>query len=208
MNCKISPIQTGKFGFGWMYPTGASTRMNPLIGVWLKARLIPPRMKQKLIEEPDAFDQLGFSAEKVDSYLKDPPQRPTNREICLCGHPMSKHEELTAGAKTCVTSNLWCPCSEPFAIVEVDDVRYFMRQSHGRGSKHALTIGLRNLQKAGKRSQLLINPHCFMCKDQERPIEIVGIDRNGGLAISSAPVNLLVCEACTYRIMGVPIEET
>jgi hypothetical protein len=157
---------------------------------------------------PDAFSELGMSPEAVDDYLSRLPRRPTNRQICICGHPMTKHSEITAGIQSCVTSNLWCPCSKPFAIAEVDDVRYFMRESHGRGIKHALTIGLRNLQKAGKSSHLLIEPHCFLCQRNDRALEVIGIDRNGGIAFSSAPVNVLACEACTLGIMGIPVEES
>jgi hypothetical protein len=120
---------------------------------------------------------------------------------------MNKHTEVAEGLESCVTSNLWCPCARPFAIVEVDDIRYFMRESHGRGVKHALTIGLRNLQKAGKGSRLLIEPHCFVCQSTENPIEVVGIDRDGGLAFSAAPVNVLACEACILTIMGVPLQD-
>lgn len=160
-----------------------------------------------MIEEADAFTRLGMSAQAVDSYLSRLPRRPSNREICVCGHPMNKHTEVAEGLESCVTSNLWCPCARPFAIVEVDDIRYFMRESHGRGVKHALTIGLRNLQKAGKGSRLLIEPHCFVCHSTENPIEVVGIDRNGGLAFSAAPVNVLACEACILRLMGVPLQE-
>jgi hypothetical protein len=162
-----------------------------------------------VISQPDdAFSQLGISAEAVDEYLSRLPRRPTNRQICTCGHPMSKHSESDSGAISCVTSNLWCPCVKPFAIVEVDDIRYFMRESHGRGIKHALSIGLRGIQKAGKQSRLLIEPHCFMCQKTELNLEIVGIDRNGGVASSAAPVNALLCEACTLRLMGFPVVET
>lgn len=154
----------------------------------------------------DAFDQLGLRASEVDEYLDRLPRRPSNRQICICGHPMSKHSELVAGTVSCVTSNLWCPCTKPFAIAEVDDIRYFMRESHGRGKKHALTIGLRGLQKAGKKSRLLIEPHCFKCASQDISLEIVGIDRNGGIAYSAAPVNLLLCERCILTIMGIPVE--
>jgi hypothetical protein len=155
----------------------------------------------------DAFSQLGISAEAVDEYVSRLPRRPTNRQICTCGHPMSKHSEAGTDVISCVTSNLWCPCTKPFAIVEVDDIRYFMRESHGRGVKHALSIGLRSIQKAGKQSRLLIEPHCFICQDTQSSLEIVGIDRNGGVASSAAPVNVLLCEACTLRLMGIPVVE-
>lgn len=152
----------------------------------------------------DAFTQLGMSSEAVDEYLSRLPRRPTNREICTCGHPISKHSEISEGLEACVTSNLWCPCAQPYPLVEVDDVRYFMRESHGRGVKHALTIGLRNLQKAGKTSRLLIEPHCFICGETNVSVEIVGIDRHGGLAFAAAPVNVLSCENCTLTLIGIP----
>jgi hypothetical protein len=167
------------------------------------------KVTHQVNENPgDALSQLGISAEAVDEYLSHLPRRPTNRQICTCGHPMSKHSESVAGAVACVTGNLWCPCTKPFAIVDVDDVRYFMRESHGRGAKHALSIGLRRLQKAGKQSRLLIQPHCFMCQSTLAGLEIVGIDRNGGVASSAAPVNALLCEPCTLRLMGFPVVET
>lgn len=68
--------------------------------------------------------------------------RSNDRRICICGHAMSRHKyDKFQNKHSCKPGQLACPCLAERAVIEVPNTRYFMRKSHGSGSKHALAMG-------------------------------------------------------------------
>lgn len=68
--------------------------------------------------------------------------RSNDRRICACGHAMSRHRyDKYQNSHKCKPGQYACPCINPRAVIEVPNTRYFMRKSHGSGSKHALAMG-------------------------------------------------------------------
>ena len=86
----------------------------------------------------DAFDVNESDMKLVDEALRQSPRR-NDKRICICGHPVSRHNETT---KKCRPSRFDCPCQRLHPVIEVPDTRYFLSRSNGSGEKHALTRGI------------------------------------------------------------------
>ena len=79
-------------------------------------------------------DQLDIISEAV---TRTP--RSNDRRICICGHPMSRHDSVTHACKPAALS---CPCKRKVAVIEVPNTRYFLAKTTGSGMNHALARGI------------------------------------------------------------------
>lgn len=86
----------------------------------------------------DAFDVDQEKLELIDQVVSQPPPR-YDRRICICGHPISRHDPQTG---ICKPSRLDCPCKRKHAVLDVPNTRYFLGKTLGSGEKHALTRGI------------------------------------------------------------------
>jgi hypothetical protein len=86
----------------------------------------------------DSFDVDQDELELIDRAVRQPPQR-NDKRICICGHPVSRHNEVT---KACRPARFSCPCKRLHPVIEVPDTRYFLSRTLGSGEKHALTRGI------------------------------------------------------------------
>lgn len=66
------------------------------------------------------------------------------RQICRCGHPMTRHvvHEPTGKTKCADRRHSQCGCREAEAVLKVTDVKHFLLQTQGPGKKHALARGV------------------------------------------------------------------
>jgi hypothetical protein len=86
----------------------------------------------------DAFDVDQDKLELIDKAVSQPPRR-NDRRICICGHPVSRHDSETG---KCKPARFECPCKRKHAVLDVPNTRYFLSRTMGSGEKHALTRGI------------------------------------------------------------------
>ena len=94
----------------------------------------------------DALDVDQEKLERIEAAVRQAPYR-NDKRICICGHQMSKHNEVT---NKCVPARFECPCQRKHPVIEVPDTRYFMSRSLGSGEKHALIRGIFLARQANK----------------------------------------------------------
>lgn len=109
----------------------------------------------------DSFDVDQEKLELIDKAVSQPPRR-NDKRICICGHPMSRHDKET---KKCRPARFDCPCKRNHAVLDVPNTRYFLSRSQGSGEKHALTRGIFLARKAmgedfDERAEWLVELNC------------------------------------------------
>lgn len=117
----------------------------------------------------DEFD-LDFEEVAEMNNIFRVTTRSNDRRICSCGHAVSRHKHNPyENSYKCKPGQLACPCLVPRAVIEVPNTRYFMRKSHGSGSKHALAMGYAASKEAlgeeefAESIKWLIEPKCDFC---------------------------------------------
>lgn len=96
----------------------------------------------------DMLAQLGVTAADVDAHEdRQKNSGPTDRRICLCGHPINRHKigmttenpkgvpwkegPVAAGEMVCKPNGLTCGCRNPDPVLLVSDSRTFLRVTSG-----------------------------------------------------------------------------
>ena len=116
----------------------------------------------------DEFDLDEDLVNKMNSIYGVEP-RSERREICSCGHAMSRHRfDSLNNVWVCKPGQLSCDCGLMKAVIEVPNTRYFMRKSMGSGEKHALPRGIAAARAAmgadfDERKKWLVDPVCDKC---------------------------------------------
>jgi hypothetical protein len=122
-----------------------------------------------------------------------------DRQICLCGHQMSRHERSDS-IVYCSVSRAWCDCSHPVPVLEPEQVNPFRFATTGFGKKHALAKGVYALHKNGKTAKWLIEIHCFKCKAMDQAIYPAPINKSNKVSNSSGYRNVFLCMPCIEEI--------
>jgi hypothetical protein len=174
-----------------------------------------PVMKLPEQTSPDSSDAgdelmlLGGSSSAVDMEIdasREERSRPRKR-ICSCGHSAGSHE-AAGGVMTCVSGRMWCTCRYYREVLEVDDARHFKFASTGSGPRHALTKGIRSLQKAGKQAKLLVEKTCEQCATPTPLLIPVMFNSDRQPTHSGGVATLLLCDSCLEDMrMGMPYED-
>lgn len=112
-------------------------------------------MTMNEVGEQELVPVTRWGGRPIDEFLADESVKPKARErdgrICACGHPMSKHREVDVYEDgslitySCYPTRTSCLCAEALPVLEVSDIRPFMRKTKGYGDQHALSLGLRGL---------------------------------------------------------------
>jgi hypothetical protein len=87
----------------------------------------------------DAFDVDERKLELIDKALAKNPRK-NDKRICICGHPMSRHD--AENDMSCRPARFDCACVRAIPVLEVPDNRYFLARNEGSGEKHALMRGI------------------------------------------------------------------
>ena len=148
---------------------------------------------------PTALTELGIDGAEVDYFREKISLEPPDRLVCICGHAVNKHNEITPGRIICQTAKILCPCDEPRAVVVVQDTRYFMWVTKGIGAGHALAAGLRRLEARGKWSKLLEPPKCDGCLLTDLKISPVAITQRGKVSMKQQKINVFLCDECLFK---------
>lgn len=91
----------------------------------------------------EILQQMGLSSEQIEQHLEEEKIKPSDRTICLCGHPKNRHF-IDVDFSTCRPSRMNCACAKFIPIAKVQDSRDFLRKTEGHGIDHALVKGIFN----------------------------------------------------------------
>lgn len=154
---------------------------------------------------------LGLTAEEEEELFAAREKRaPRNGEICICGHPMTRHREVDLRVSgrglfwKCTPAKTVCACRHPKAVLEATDTRPFLRRTTGNGPAHALPNGLRGLvDKPGRGYEWLEGwPQCELsgwdeaeCEAAETGVLPYGFTDDGRESARTAPWNFMLCRA-------------
>lgn len=148
----------------------------------------------------DPFAFLDFSQEEAqaaDEELKKPKSK-RDRRICLCGHPMARHTNLS-GMVYCKPTRMECPCKKPRPVLEVSDVRPFLRKTSGAGPLHALGRGLAAAAAKGIEVRWLVEMKCDRC-GKAGPISPVPVTQRGIAVNEATGFDALLCADCRTEV--------
>jgi hypothetical protein len=146
----------------------------------------------------EPLELFGANVAEIETVLERPKR---NQDICVCGHSIARHYEISQGQTLCQVAKMFCPCRHMVAVVNVDDTRVFMYDTHGRGSKHALFRGLKRLGQMKKTSRSLIPNECWAC-GEVKAIEPVPITEMQTISDLAQARNAMLCEECVWRMLG------
>jgi hypothetical protein len=152
----------------------------------------------------NALGELGISLEDALAARVQPARKP--HLICICGHALNKHGDLGPGRLYCRTAQMWCPCGDPEAVLEVEDSRYFMRVTRGFGVKHALIGGLARLMELNKSARWIVSLRCQNCGSTDGPILPVAVNSLGQISDKPERLNMFTCTKCIFDAQGIPYE--
>jgi hypothetical protein len=150
----------------------------------------------------NALTLTGLSLDFVlDAHEEQQRER---KLVCICGHPLKRHGSYAPGRPFCKSGQMWCPCVEPFPVLEVEDTRYFTWVTRGYGAKHALIAGLARLIQGKKVAAWTVPLICANCGRTDGPIFPAPI--NSLMRISDKPekLNLFSCQVCVNDSLGLP----
>ena len=117
------------------------------------------RMMGITVEDVQASDQELLDLGLVNTTNTEP------KLICICGHGITRHTEITENFWSCKPSRLDCHCKMPNAVLKVQDTRLFKMKSMGPGVRHALIRGIKASAEQGKDTEWTVdvvcgNPNC------------------------------------------------
>jgi hypothetical protein len=159
-------------------------------------------MPEEINEAFEALNQIGIHQDEIEEFIKirDRGQE-VRREVCICGHAINKHDGI-GGNVVCVTARMWCPCTTPLPVLNVQDTRFFMTRTYGAGRKHALATGLHRLGKKGKWAKWVIELKCAKCGASNVPVYPSAIDESNQVSRRPTSRNFLLCENCLIELGG------
>ena len=153
-------------------------------------------------EKKDPFAGLGFTFEEAAEDLAD--RRDIGRagkddRICICGHPVKRHEFLSfLGSYECKPNAQKCPCKKPKPVARSGDIRLFLRSTRGDGHLHALGQGIVAAAKAEAHFEWITELICEICKE-EKPVIPVALDGRGYNLDKATEKNILICHDCNAK---------
>ncbi len=148
-----------------------------------------------------SLEAIGITFQEMDSYINslssgigDP-----DRQICICGHPMTRHE-IFAGYTSCVVSRAYCRCAFPIAVLEAVKVKPFRFASTGYGRRHALTKGVHAAIKQGIPARWLVDLKCMRCSVTDLELHAAPISSTDKICNSSGYRNVFICMPCIGEV--------
>lgn len=106
------------------------------------------------------LNQMGINPTKMNQHIQQEKQRPSERSVCLCGHPKIRHY-IDQDFSTCKPTKMQCPCAKFTPIAKVQDTRNFLHKTTGHGWDHALIKGL--LSSLQKEHYVEWKPENYVC---------------------------------------------
>ena len=150
--------------------------------------------------DKNPFEHLDFTAEDVTNAKKELGRKKRldrDNRICVCGHPVARHD--TTYATYCKPSKMECPCKKVRPVLQVGDVRCFLRKTTGAGVFHALGLGLQAAVERGFSVHWLIDMKCDRC-GKEGSLSPVPVTANGIAQEQATGYDALLCPTCRAEV--------
>lgn len=151
--------------------------------------------------DESAFERLDFTLEEarsVDERLSRRQGRLRDGRICGCGHPVSRHTNVS-GIVYCKPTKMECPCKRIRPVIEVSDTRSFLRKTEGGGVYHALTRGLQAAVASRHKIEWLVEEKCDRC-GVEGKVAPVPVTSNGVAMHEATGYDALLCKTCREEV--------
>jgi hypothetical protein len=153
-------------------------------------------------DESDA-PHLAIDMVVASEYLEHLTKYPRSKQVCICGHTVTSHSFWESGASyTCKPNNSYCPCMKVEPVYFAAHAGFFKRSTHGPGMKHALTLGIVAMTKAGYSGEWLVPLRCRFvdCADPDLVPAPVTSDRR----VSARPsdINVFLCRNHVIELGG------
>lgn len=148
------------------------------------------------------------SPEAIEKYQKDKLKKQRNHSVCICGHSVSYHTEVGGRSVCSPTTIRSCKCSVVRPVLDVQNLRLFLRVTSGSGGEHALGQGITACDANGKAYEWIgtAGTKCDACLgDMEdwANRHIVALDPFSGLpAERSTGIDKIVCTSCYLDIVS------
>lgn len=147
----------------------------------------------------DPFDFLDFTQDEAKEILEklDTEKKRTGR-VCICGHPVGRHDLEDPTDIVCSANKNSCPCKSLRPVIEVDDARVFMRKTAGAGAAHSLGQGLISAVTRGQEITWLVEQKCDAC-GAEGKLSPVATTEAGFIVDEPSRFNALLCNSCREK---------
>lgn len=139
-------------------------------------------------------------AERADAELTL-NAKATDKRICLCGHASGRHD-MTLGRPACLVGRMSCNCKTLNLVLEVSDVRPFIRKTEGSALNHALSRGIAAARKADITVEKIESAwYCHKCEATGDDLRLtpMAVTRNGLPASEDTGFNAFFCDDCRLR---------
>lgn len=156
----------------------------------------------KWVSAKDALAMMGLTPEDIDEAdadLIEKKKHAVDRQICACGHPLSRHT-IVHGAVFCKPARMECPCKHARPVIETNDTRMFIRKTDGAGSAHALSRGIRAAVEKDKSVAWIVDLVCDRCKKANPSIVPVPVTQSGHAMSEPTGYDALLCPDCRVEV--------
>ena len=156
----------------------------------------------KWISGTDALASMGLTVDDIDDADKELLARKsygTDRQICLCGHGVSRHT-VTNGVVFCKPARMECPCKRVRPVLITEDTRMFIRKTDGSGSAHALARGIRATVEKNKSVSWSIDLVCDRCGESDNNIVPAAVTQSGNAVSYATGYDALLCPECRTEV--------
>jgi hypothetical protein len=93
-----------------------------------------------------------------------------------------------------------CPCKSARAVLEVGDIRKFLRTTSGGGKLHALTLGMLSHIETEKPMTWLVDLKCDRCGKDDKNVVPVPVTQSGKAVSYPTGYDALLCPECRTEV--------
>jgi len=152
----------------------------------------------------EALAAIGITQREIEETLEALQESRSVRDdydprICLCGHAVKRHTSAN-GYVYCKPSKMSCPCKTVRPVLEVQDIRKFLRKTTGAGPLHALSLGIASHVLENKSVKWIVDLVCDRCGDTQSPVTPVPVTQRGHAAPRATGYDALLCTKCRTEI--------
>lgn len=149
----------------------------------------------------DPFEFLDVDENEVAEVLDqiEDSKGIRDRQVCICGHPMVRHAlNRDLGHYVCSPNAAGCLCVSPRAVLEVGDLRKFLRSTKGMGAFHALTQGIKAAKEAEVSMEWVggVPPSCDKCSASGVKVRPAPVSERGEILQKASALNVFLCNEC------------
>lgn len=126
--------------------------------------------------------------------IKTSRKAPDNR-VCLCGHSVNAHNAFE-GVVDCRPSKYQCPCKKLKPVIQVENLRIFIRRTSADTRGHALTLGMLESIKRNFKFEWLIDVACDRCGETDGRIGPCAVSRDGIISYTATGYDAMLCQNC------------